>query len=148
MEPWAIITANVLGVATFFGGIALCVRYDQQGKTRRRELEHAERMRAIELGRPPTDAAVARYQALGAVGVAVPIAGLSAAAIGSCFALLFKEPEWRFGALAVIWLVCGAVCCSVLPVVVTRLREPPPGQPRPDAETPSVRSDSNKNSES
>lgn len=148
MEPWAIITANVLGAATFFGGIALCVRFDQQGKTRRRELEHAERMRAIELGRPPTDAAVARYQALGAIGVAVPIASLSAAAIGSCFALLFKEPEWRFGALAVIWLVCGAVCLAVLPVVAARLREPPTGQRRQDAEPAHDFSDSNKESES
>ena len=133
MESWAIIAANVLGVAVFFGGIALCVRFDQQGKTRRRELEHAERMRAIELGRPLDDAAVARYQALGAVGVAVPIVSLSSAAVGSCFALLFREPEWRFGALTVIWLVCGAVCLAVLPAVTVRLRESPP-RPAPDAE--------------
>jgi len=133
MESWAVIVANVLGVAVFFGGIALCVRFDQQGKTRRRELEHAERMRAIELGRPLDDAAVARYQALGAVGVVVPIVGLSAAAIGSCFALLFKEPEWRFGSLAVIWVVCGAVCLAVVPVVAAKLRELPP-RPAPDAE--------------
>lgn len=126
MEPWAIVAANVLGVAAFFGSIALCVRFDQQGKTRRRELEHAERMRAIELGRPLDDAAVARYQALGAVGVAVPIASLSAGAIGSWVALLFKEPEWRFGALVIIWMVCGAVCLVVVPVVAARLRQPHP----------------------
>jgi hypothetical protein len=142
MEPWVVVTANVLGIAVLFGGIALCVRFDQQGKTRRRELEHTERMRAIELGRPLDVASVARYQALGAVGVAVPIASLSAAVIGSCFAMLFKEPEWRFGALAVVWLVCGAVCLVVLPVVSTRLREPPPGRPAGDAQpTPSLESD-------
>ena len=127
MEQWAIVQllGNVLGATVFFGCIALCVRFDQQRKTRRRELEHSERMRAIELGRPLDHAGVARYQALGAVGVAVPIASLSAAAIGSCFALLFKEPEWRFGAVAVIWVVCGAVCLAILPVVAARLRESP-----------------------
>ncbi len=141
MEPWAIVAANVLGVATFFGGIALCVRFDQQGKTRRRELEHAERMRAIELGRPLDDAVVARYQALGAVGVAVPIACLSAAVIVSCFAMMFKEPEWKFGAMAVVWMVCGAVCLAVLPAVAARLREPlhsPPANSDPLSESTNV----------
>lgn len=133
MEPWPMVAANVLSVAAIFGGIALCVRFDQQGKTRRRELEHAERMRAIELGRSLDDAAVARYQALGAVGVAVPIASLSAAAIGSCFALQFQEPEARFWAVAVIWLVCGPVCLAVLPSVAARLHESPPRLPQ-DAE--------------
>lgn len=126
METWAIVAANVLGTAAFIGGIALCVRFDQQGKTRRRELEHLERMRAIELGRPLDDAAVARYQALGAVGVAVPISSLSAATIGSFLAMLFAEPVWRFGTLAVVWGVCGVVCVAVLPVVAARLREVPP----------------------
>ena len=133
MEPWALIAANVLGVATLFAGIALCVRFDQQGKTRRRTLEHAERMRAIESGRPPDDASVARYQALGAVGVAVPVASLSAAVIGGGLALYFREPEWRFAALAVIWLVSGGVCLTVLPRVVSQLQERPTGPSRPNA---------------
>ena len=123
MVPWAILVTNVLGSIIFFGGIALCVRFDQQGKTKRRKLEHAERMRAIELGRPLNDVAVARYQALGAVGVAAPIASLSAAAIGSCFALMFDAPEWRFATVAVVWVVCGAVCLAALPVGFLRLRE-------------------------
>ena len=128
MESWVIIiVTNVLGVAVIFGGIALCVRFDQQGKTRRREMEHAERMRAIELGRPLDDAAVSRYQALGAVGVVVPIVSLSAAVIGSCFALVLKEPHWRFGGLVVVWVTCGAVCLAVLPAIAARLRESPPG---------------------
>lgn len=126
LEWLAMIVANVLGLAVFIGGIAVCVRYDQQGKTRRRELESAERMRAIELGMPLNDAAVARYKALGAIGVAVPIVSLSAAAIGSYFALLFKEPEWQFGLIAVIWVVCGTICLVVLPTVTAGLRESSP----------------------
>lgn len=124
MDLWMMLT-NVFGIAAFFGGIALCVRFDQQGKTRRRELEHIERMRAIELGQPLDDAAVARNQALGAIGVAVPIVSLSAAVLGSCFALVIKEPTWQFGAIAIVWVVCGAVCLAVLPSVAARLRESP-----------------------
>ena len=50
MDPVLMIVANVAGVAVLFGGIALLVWLDQRGKTRRRELEHVEWMRAIELG--------------------------------------------------------------------------------------------------
>lgn len=127
MDGLAVVAANIGGMALFIGGIALCVRFDQQGKSRRRELEHAERMRAIELGRPLEDAAVARYHALGAIGVAVPVSALSAAAIGSGFALAFQQPEWRFGALAVVWAVAGAATLAAVPAVLARLRERPPG---------------------
>ena len=119
------VLANVLGISALFGGIGLCVWLDQRGKTRRRELEHAERMRAIELGRPLDDAAVARLNALGAIGVAVPISALSAAAIGSSFALLVQYSRLRFAIIAVIWVVCGAVCLAVLPEIARRLREKP-----------------------
>ncbi|MBX9584845.1 MAG: hypothetical protein K2X87_31460 [Gemmataceae bacterium] len=126
MEPWLLVVANVLGGAVMFGGIALCVRFDQRGKTRRRELEHAERMRAIELGRPLDDAEVARVKALGAVGVAAPIAAMSAAVVGSLFAYSIGEPVWRFAALAVIWGVCGLVVLAAVPAVVARLKGRPP----------------------
>lgn len=122
MDPWALVVANVLGGTVFFGGIALCVRFDQQGKTRRRELEHAERMRAIELGRPLDDAETARMKALGAVGVATPIASLSAAVVGSLFVYGIEESAWRFAALAVVWGVCGLVAVAAVPAVVARLK--------------------------
>jgi hypothetical protein len=122
MEQWAIIVFNVLGLAVIVCGVAICVRFDQRGKTRRRELEHAERMRAIELGQQLDDAAVSRNQALGAIGVAVPIASLSAASIGSCFVLVFKDERLRFAAFSVVWLVCGSACLTVVPIVITRLR--------------------------
>jgi hypothetical protein len=124
MVMWEAILANGIMAIFFWGGIALCVRFDQQGKTRRRELEHIERIRAIELGRPLDDTVIARYRALGAVGVAVPIASLSAAAIGSCFALLLHEPEWRFGLLAVVWVVCGAVCLTSFSIPISVIAFP------------------------
>ena len=128
--PTAIVNAGMILGA--FGGIVLCVRYDQRGRSRRRELEHAERMRALELDRPLEDAATARYKALGAVGVAVPIASLSAAVIGSCFAFVFKDPPMQFATFAVTWASAAAVCVAVLPAVVARLRESPPGADEPD----------------
>lgn len=120
---WPIILGNTIMLIVFFGGIALCVRFDQQGKTRRRELEHAERMRAIQLNQPLDYAALARYQALGAIGVVVPIITLTAATIGSCFAFVFREPQYQFGLLAIIWLVSGLICLATLPAVLDRLRE-------------------------
>lgn len=130
MDPWqtaAVVAANVIGVGVMFGGIALCVRFDQQGKTRRRELEHVERLRAIELGRPLEDAAVARYKALGAIGVGVPIASLSAAVMGTAFCMhLITSMDWRLVAFAVNWIVCGAVCITALQLVGQRFRQPPP----------------------
>lgn len=129
MEFWVVAFANVAGLAVLFGGVVACVRFDQKGKTRRRELEHNERMRAIELGRPLDDAAVARFRALGAVGVAVPVTSLSAAVIGGSFVLVIQDSVLRLLALAVVWGVCGLVCMVTLPVVLARLREPP-FQPR------------------
>ena len=120
-QEMILLLANLLGLTLFIGGIALCVRFDQQGKTRRRELEHVERMRAIELGQPPDDAEIARCQALGAIGVGVSIASFSAATLGSCFAFVIQEPLWRFLVLAVVWPVCGLIPLVALPLVIVRL---------------------------
>lgn len=59
MNALAIIALNLTTWGILVGGIVFCVRHEQRGKARRRELEHDERMRAIELGVPPDDAAVA-----------------------------------------------------------------------------------------
>lgn len=131
MDPWLIVAANALGCGVLFAGIALCVYFDQRGKTRRRELEHLERMRVIELGRPLEDAAVTRNKALGAIGVAVPIVSISGAVVGSCIALAIEMP-WRIAAFVVNWIVCGAVCVAVLPLLVRHMRVPPPSAEPPD----------------
>jgi MFS family permease len=89
-------------------------------------------MRAIELGRPLDDTAVARSKALGAIGVAVPVVSMSAGVVGSCIALGFGEPLWRFAAFFVNWIVCGAVCVTVVPLLVHRMRVPPPSAESPD----------------
>ena len=81
-------------------------------------------MRALELGRPLEDAEVARYKALGAIGVAVPIASMSAAMIGTSFVFMFQEAEYRYKALVVIWLVCGVMGLISFPAVIKRLKEP------------------------
>lgn len=134
MNPVLMVAANVAGVAVFIGGIAVCVWFDQRGKTRRRELEHAERMLAIEHGRPLDDAAVARSKALGAIGVAVPVVSLSAGAMGSFVALAFKDPWFQFAAFAVNWVICGAVALVVVPTVLMRFRERPSADRPPDVD--------------
>jgi hypothetical protein len=121
MELLWMILGNIVGLSVMFGGISLCVRHDQAGKTRRRELEHTERMRAIELGLPLEDADVARYQALGAIGVAVPIVSMISAALASCFVLAIKDPLWQFGSMAVIWLTVGTVCLFAVPAIISGL---------------------------
>lgn len=121
--------ATITASAVMFGGIAFCVWFDQRGRTRRRELEHVERMRAIELGRPLEDDSIARYQALGAIGVVVPIASLSAATVGSGFALMLEDPLWRFLSLTIIWIVCGGVCALALPFLIAKFQEKPKRNP-------------------
>ncbi|MCU0705255.1 MAG: hypothetical protein MUF18_14890 [Fimbriiglobus sp.] len=131
MNPFWMVFANVGGVAAFFGGIALLVWMDHRAKHRRREFEHVERMKAIELGRPLEDATVARYKALGAIGVAVPIVAFSAGLLGSVMALGINEPMWKAVAFCINWVVCGAVPAAVVPIVLQRMKDHPPD---PDAE--------------
>ena len=138
MQSLVILASNILGAAIFIGGITLWVRFDQQGKTRRRELEHAERMRALELGRPLDDAAVARHKALGAIGVAVPITSLSAALVVSMFVLAMRELDERVLILAGVWGVCGTICLTTIPVVLALLRGRPNPQPAPAPEVSGI----------
>ena len=55
----------------------------------------------------------------------MPVVSISGAVVGSCVALAMSEPLWRFGAFAVTWVSCGAVCASILPLLVRRLNVPP-----------------------
>lgn len=115
--------------------ITLWVWIDQRGKTERRKLEHLERMKAIEHGLPLNDAEVARARALGAVGVAVPIAALSGGAIAT--GLLLIKPEIAMIPLIVLWPVVGVVSLVSTVLVVGPLRRPVGpreyGVPRPPA---------------
>lgn len=72
---------------------------------------------------------MARYRALGAVGVAVPVVGFCAAILGSGMALALPEPGLQFGGFAVVLLACGVACRAVLPAVAAKLGERLPGGP-------------------
>jgi hypothetical protein len=129
MNEWPMIVACFMGTAVllaiFIGGIVLCVRYDHQGKIRHRELEHVERMKSIEQGLSlAEDPRAVRSRALGAIGVVLPIASLSAAILGSCFALSVKGTTESVTALGLIWGFCASICWVGLPLVLERLREP------------------------
>src|SRR5205823_5905816 len=131
--------AGALGSLGFFGGIALLVWAGNKGEAekkklqherelKQREIEHTERLKALELGQPLPDAEVARaqaersrFRAAGLVAVLVPLA-MGGAAVGSTPIILNHSWEGNFqGVLYAVWGVCGLVslatvtnCISVL----------------------------------
>jgi len=132
------IAGQILGIVAFFGMIAVFVWLDQRGKTQRRQLEHAERMRALDRGVPLQDAETARWNALGAIGVAVPVSAFSAAALAT--GLLMIKPEIAFVALVVLWPVAGVVSLVSTLVVLAYFRDRPrPTPPQPFDERPAAR---------
>jgi hypothetical protein len=126
MEILALGLGYALGAVAFFGMIVLCVRYDQAGKTRRRELEHLEKMKAIELGHAPQDAEVARYTAVGATCIVVPLATFGTALL-TTLALLNVNEEvwWRPAVLLTMWGVCGVVNVVLIAILAPRLGQKP-----------------------
>jgi hypothetical protein len=84
-------------------------------ESRKRELKHTERMKAFELGLPVPDAEVARANAAGFLGVAVPLIMIGGALLASNLAL--HAPADSFVALGLqtkdvfvpVWLFSGAV---------------------------------------
>jgi hypothetical protein len=131
--------AAALGSLGFFGGIALLVWAGNKGEAekkklqheqdlKQREMEHAERLKALELGQTLPDGEVARahaersrFRAAGLVAVLVPLA-MGGAAVGSTPIILNHSWEGSFqGVLYAVWGVCGLVslvtvvnCISVL----------------------------------
>ncbi len=112
---------ELLVALTLFGGIALCVWLDQRGKTRRRELEHVERLRALELGRPFEDAETARADALGSIGVSLGVTCFVTAALATCVVLYLLDSELRVAVLLAIWLICGLVGGGIAAACVVAL---------------------------
>jgi hypothetical protein len=112
----------LLALLIVFGGLA--VTLDYRKKTRERELAHAERMKALELGRSLQDAAVveayatsSRAHGAAAIGVLVPIA-MAGAAVGGTFILLtWGNGGNRLPHICVVWGVCGVV--SLVTVVMS-----------------------------
>jgi hypothetical protein len=122
-------------------GVAVALEYKRA--TRRRELEHVERMKAIECGYPLPDESSARHKLLGAIGVIVPAASLAAAAWSTQLILGREDygaPRWL---LPVIWGVSGVVALVVGVVSAASLGPRkvvwPGGVKKPQTLDPSVR---------
>jgi hypothetical protein len=106
--------ATAAGVLAFFGGIGLLMWIDQRGKARQRELEHTERMKALELGHTLPDAEVARAQADGSrttaaalVATFVSLILMAAASGATALVLYLADPRYQLALLCTIWGVCG-----------------------------------------
>jgi hypothetical protein len=138
----------VASILAFFGGIALLMWVDHRGKATQRQLEHQERLRALEVGHELPDAAVARATASGSrawaaaiVGFLVPPAVLSAA-VGATALILVQAPEHiHLPILCTIWGVCGlvsvvAVSSSLAALKQQNRREPSPTEPHAPATKP------------
>jgi len=105
---------EVTMAVVLFAGVVLCVWLDQRGRTRRRELEHVERLRALDMGRPLDDAETGRTAALATIGVGVGVSSFAAAAFATCFVLYYLlEGNASFLLLLVIWPVCALVAGGV-----------------------------------
>ena len=116
---------QLLAPVAIFGWIALMVFIDQRGRTKRRELEKIERMRALELGQLPDDAAVARAHAAGAIGVVSVLGSLVAALIATPLLLYFPprgEPQWVLA--IVVWSITGTIAlvgtCGIFGLIAGR----------------------------
>lgn len=86
-----------------------------QVENKARELDHAERMLALQAGLPLPDAYSTRIRAIGAIGTMVPMA-VAAAAAAASVALLQERPavvsgirstESFVGILTLIWGICA-----------------------------------------
>src|SRR5947208_2552601 len=136
-----------------FGGIALLMLIDGRGKAKERELAHAERMRALELGQLLPDAEVAqarsdasRAWARGLSAAAVSL-GMAGASVGATALVLERgEPGSQLPLLCVVWGVCGLVALVAVSVglAASRRREGP-GKPKATPSTPSRKEQSESN---
>ncbi|MGF1580056.1 MAG: hypothetical protein ACFCD0_11905 [Gemmataceae bacterium] len=125
-DNFAMIFVNLSGMIVLFGSISLWVWIDNRNKTRKRELAHLERMRSIERGVPIEDQAVARNQALGAIGVAVPIVSMCAAGVASIVVPFTKfDMGLRVLLFAIVWIVTGIVSWSAVQGVLFQLKKQP-----------------------
>ena len=111
---------GMIGLLFLFLGVAIW--FDNKRGVRRRELEHVERIKAIECGYPLPDEDSARHKMLGAIGVLVPAASLTAAAWVTQLILAREDygaPRWL---LAIVWGVAGVVALVVGAVAAAGLR--------------------------
>ncbi len=151
--------AGALGLFAVFGGIALMIWVGNKGETekrklkhdedvQRRQLEHTERLKALEAGFPLPDADLAYARAdvvragvAAAIGIAVPVVTIGGAVAATAMVLSMAGPELHLPVLCVIWASAGLVslCTAVisLAAVASRRRAATTtpqagGRPRPE----------------
>jgi hypothetical protein len=95
MVPFMLLSTVAIGA---FGFAVIPMALHVRGEQRKRELEHIERMKALELGRPFSgeDEDATWYSPMRiafAVGVGVPLGAFFSAALSS-MAIGFHEPVW------------------------------------------------------
>jgi hypothetical protein len=120
------------GMAVLFilwGGYAFKLKIRKE--TRERELAHAERMKALELGRPLPDtvnlqaeADMVRMRSGAAVGILVPLCMAAAATGATLLVFHWAEPAIHLALLCVIWGVCGGVSLVAVGYSLAILRRP------------------------
>jgi hypothetical protein len=117
--------AGALGLIGLFGGLALLIWVGNKGETekrrlkqelelQRRQMEHAERLKALESGLPLPDAdlALARVEQVragvaAAVGLVVPVVTVGGAVAGTAIVLSMAQPQHHLPVLCVIWACSG-----------------------------------------
>jgi hypothetical protein len=120
---WALVGALVLGGIALLVVVAIVLglRFARQ----QRELEHAERMRALELGHPPPGSQPAPPMSAGAmIGLWVPVAVFGLAFVAS----------WRGGQGHEAWVAASIVgTAAVVCGTILALKQGPPAAqpPRP-----------------
>jgi hypothetical protein len=126
MEAVLGVLGGAVALGALFGGIALIVwvastaelkkkKLEQEREARERELQHAERMKALEAGYPLPDAdlAIARTERIragvaAAIGIAVPVVALGGAVAGTALILSLAHPGLHLPVLCVLWPCCAA----------------------------------------
>ena len=110
----------MLGMFIVFA--ALAVWLDGKRKARQRELEHIERLKAIECGYPLQEEESGRHKMVGGFGITTPIIAMMAATWTTEEILKFSDAQAPRWLLAVVWGVCGVVSLGVGLAAVFALR--------------------------
>lgn len=107
-------TAIAVGAIAFAAMIITIVSLALKHESKKRELRHIERMKAYETGQAPPEAEAVRTTAIGFIGTLVPIAAI-AMGLGAT-GMLWRDdalnPDFNYGLLKIIWLVCGGVAAA------------------------------------
>jgi hypothetical protein len=141
------VNENLAFAAWFMGGVLLfallALILGLRHERAKKQLTHLERIKALEMGQPLPDAAVARAHAessraylCGAVGIIVPLT-MAAAAVGGTW-LVFQQYELplQFPLLCTIWGVCGVAALVAATSSLGVLGHAP--RPERDADNPAA----------